>query len=45
MPTDFTLTTMSLSGIEKVMKMRKNDHYFPTKEWIRATPKWIERVI
>ncbi|PMD37767.1 trypsin-like serine protease [Hyaloscypha variabilis F] len=43
--TNFTLTTMSLSGIEKVMKMRKNDHYFPTKEWIRATPKWIERVI
>lgn len=45
MQADFTLTTISLSGIKKVIKMRKNDHYFPTKEWIRASPKWIVRSI
>ncbi|KAH6721885.1 nuclear serine protease-like protein HtrA2/Nma111 [Leptodontidium sp. MPI-SDFR-AT-0119] len=42
---NFTLTTMTLSGIEQVMKMKRNDHYFPTKEWSRASPKWTARLI
>jgi len=43
--TNFTLTTMTLGGIEQVMKMKRNDHYFPTKEWTRASPKWTGRLI
>ncbi|KUJ16692.1 trypsin-like serine protease [Mollisia scopiformis] len=43
--TNFTLTTRSLSGIEQVMKMKRCDHYFPTMEYIRASPKWIARSI
>ncbi|KAK0100759.1 hypothetical protein ONS95_007209 [Cadophora gregata] len=42
---NFTLTTMTLGGIEQVMKMKRNDHYFPTKEWTRASPKWTCRLI
>ncbi|CZT44030.1 related to C.jejuni serine protease [Rhynchosporium secalis] len=40
----FTLTTMTLGGIEQVMKMKRNDNYFQTKEWARASPKWFCRL-